>query len=55
MAVVRRPVHKKLLLAAVALAIVAIFATGSRGGLLAGLVMIAAAFALMRRQGSGSG
>jgi O-Antigen ligase len=50
MAVVRRPAYKKLLLAAVALAIVAIFATGSRGGLLAGLVMIAAAFALMRRQ-----
>jgi O-antigen ligase len=50
MAVVRRPVHKKLLLAACALAIVAIFATGSRGGLIAGVVMIAAAFALMRRQ-----
>ena len=50
MAVTRRSMHKKLLLAAFAFAIVAIFATGSRGGLIAGVVMIAAAFALMRRQ-----
>jgi O-antigen ligase len=50
MAVVRRPLHKKLLLASLAFATVAIFATGSRGGLIAGVVMIAAAFALMRRQ-----
>ena len=49
-AVARRPVQKKLLIAAFALATIAIFATGSRGGLIAGVVMIAAAFALMRRQ-----
>jgi|tagenome__1003787_1003787.scaffolds.fasta_scaffold20901669_2 putative inorganic carbon (HCO3(-)) transporter len=49
-AISRRRLHRRLLMVAFAVAAVATVATGSRGGLIAGVFMVVAAFAMMRGQ-----